>query len=62
MREFLRGGYRTLTEPTVVAAHGRPVFTVFPLGRETTVDTSLSSVEGATLTEGVTSLPERRAQ
>lgn len=30
MRDFLRGGYKTLTEPTVISNHGRPVFTVFP--------------------------------
>ena len=30
MREFLRGGYRDLDEPTVVSNHGRPAFTVFP--------------------------------
>jgi hypothetical protein len=30
MREFLRGGYKDLTETTVVSNHGRPVFTVFP--------------------------------
>jgi hypothetical protein len=30
MREFLRGGYREITEITVVANHGRPVFTVMP--------------------------------
>lgn len=30
VREFLRGGYKTITEPTVVANHGRPAFTVFP--------------------------------
>jgi hypothetical protein len=32
MREFLRGGYRTIDDITVVANHGRPVFTVTPLG------------------------------
>ena len=32
MREFLRGGYKDLTETTVVSNHGRPVFTVFPYG------------------------------
>jgi antitoxin (DNA-binding transcriptional repressor) of toxin-antitoxin stability system len=31
MREFLRGGYRTIDDITVVANHGRPVFTVTPL-------------------------------
>lgn len=30
MREFLRGGYKTLQEPTVVSNHGRPAFTVIP--------------------------------
>jgi len=30
VREFLRGGYREITEPTVISNHGRPVFTVFP--------------------------------
>lgn len=65
MRDFMRGGYRTLTEPTVVSVHGRPVFTVFPHDGQpvATVSsgTSLPGSESATLTEGVTSLPERRA-
>jgi hypothetical protein len=30
IREFLRGGYQRITEPTVVSSHGRPIFTVMP--------------------------------
>lgn len=30
MREFLRGGYKGVTETTIVSNHGRPVFTVIP--------------------------------
>jgi len=30
IRVFLRGGYRTLTQPTVISRHGRPLFTVYP--------------------------------
>lgn len=30
LREFLRGGYQTLDDITVVSNHGRPVFTVHP--------------------------------
>ena len=30
MREFLRGGYQQITEPTVISNHGRPAFTVYP--------------------------------
>lgn len=30
VREFLRGGYKDITETTVVSNHGRPVFTVLP--------------------------------
>lgn len=71
VRDFMRGGYRDITEPTVVANHGRPVFTVFPhvgyqsdevaLTYGTSDGTSLSSSSSATLTAGVSGLPERRA-
>ena len=30
VREFLRGGYRTIKEPTVISNHGHPIFTVMP--------------------------------
>lgn len=30
IREFLRGGYQTLTESTLVMKHGHPIFTVIP--------------------------------
>jgi hypothetical protein len=30
IREFLRGGYQTLTESTLVMKHGHPMFTVIP--------------------------------
>lgn len=30
IREFLRGGYQTITESTLVMKHGHPVFTVIP--------------------------------
>lgn len=74
VRDFMRGGYRDLTEPTVVSNHGRPVFTVFPHNggpvifpadtqytSSVSTGTSLSATESATLTTGVSSLPERRA-
>lgn len=32
VREFLRGGYRTITEPTLVSRHSRTLFTVMPHG------------------------------
>lgn len=30
LREFLRGGYQRVYEPTVVTKHGYPLFSVFP--------------------------------
>jgi hypothetical protein len=30
VRDFMRGGYKQIMEPTVVTKHGRPVFTVLP--------------------------------
>jgi len=30
IREFLRGGYQTITEPTVISSRGTIAFTVFP--------------------------------
>jgi len=30
IRDFLRGGYQKLSEPTVVSSRGLPLFTVFP--------------------------------
>lgn len=30
LREFLRGGYQRITEPTVIVKRGYPAFTVFP--------------------------------
>ena len=30
VREFMRGGYKLIMEPTIVTKHGRPVFTVLP--------------------------------
>jgi hypothetical protein len=30
VRDFMRGGYKLILEPTVVTKHGRPVFTVLP--------------------------------
>lgn len=30
VRDFLRGGYKTLKEPTLISRHGIPMFTVFP--------------------------------
>lgn len=30
IRDFLRGGYQTIKEPTVVMKHGYPSFTVWP--------------------------------
>jgi hypothetical protein len=32
VREFLRGGYKTLRGPTVISNHGAPLFTVLPYG------------------------------
>lgn len=34
IREFLRGGYQTLTESTLVMKHGHPMFTVIPQKRK----------------------------
>lgn len=39
IREFLRGGYKTIDGPTVVSNHGRPIFTVLPY-RPTQLDAS----------------------
>lgn len=30
IREFLRGGYQKVDEPTVITSHGHPIFTVMP--------------------------------
>lgn len=30
VREFLRGGYKKITEPTIVSNRGAPLFTVYP--------------------------------
>ena len=30
VREFLRGGYQTISESTLVMKHGQPMFTVIP--------------------------------
>ena len=30
IREFLRGGYQTVKEATLVMKHGQPMFTVIP--------------------------------
>ena len=46
-REFLRGGYRNLTDVTVVSNHGRPIFTVFPYNRDTSVMTVELDREGS---------------
>jgi hypothetical protein len=35
VRDFLRGGYKDLKEPTVVANHGRAIFTVIPVAYKT---------------------------
>lgn len=32
VREFLRGGYRKIAEPTLVSSHSRVLFTVLPHG------------------------------
>jgi hypothetical protein len=32
LREFLRGGYQVIVEPTVITKRGYPEFTVFPAG------------------------------
>ena len=32
IRVFLRGGYKQISEPTVVSSHGYPIFTVMPGG------------------------------
>lgn len=47
VREFIRGGYRTLTETTIVSLHGRPLFTVIPYRRDTaTMIVDLDRAEG----------------
>lgn len=30
VREFLRGGYQKINEPTIVTSHGHVLFTVWP--------------------------------
>jgi hypothetical protein len=30
VRKFLRGGYKTIEEPTVITSQGYPIFTVMP--------------------------------
>ncbi len=30
VRDFMRGGYKRITEATIVTKHGRPMFTVLP--------------------------------
>lgn len=38
IREFLRGGYQTLTESTLVMKHGHPIFTVIPQKKKVEAD------------------------
>jgi hypothetical protein len=40
IREFLRGGYQTLTESTLVMKHGHPMFTVIPQKKKVVPDGS----------------------
>ena len=61
VRDFMRGGYRDLTEPTVVANHGRPVFTVFPHNQAETVTYGMSDGPSLSSTSGAT-LQDRREQ
>jgi hypothetical protein len=47
VREFLRGGYQKISEPTVVTSHGHVLFTVWPGVRD-----YRSDAQRATLREG----------
>jgi len=40
IREFLRGGYQTLTESTLVMKHGHPMFTVIPQKKPSTPEST----------------------
>jgi hypothetical protein len=46
IREFLRGGYQTLTESTLVMKHGHPVFTVIPQKKKVVPDGSKEAEAG----------------
>lgn len=54
VREFLRGGYQKITEPTVVTSHGHVLFTVWPGYRDVRVDARdfTATEQRATLREG----------
>ena len=47
MREFLRGGYKDITEMTLVTNHSRPAFTVNPHNKkkEKTVTVSYTAAQ-----------------
>lgn len=50
VREFLRGGYQKITEPTIVTSHGHVLFTVWP-GQRVARDFH-TDAQRATLREG----------
>lgn len=47
LRQFFRGGYKTVSEPTVLTRHGVAAFTVFPFRQkyEEDVEDALALVE-----------------
>lgn len=47
LRQFFRGGYKTVSEPTVLTRHGVAAFTVFPFHQkyEEDVEDALALVE-----------------
>jgi len=46
VRAFLRGGYSTLRETTVISHRGRPLFTVIPFGADDAIFKETSQVQG----------------
>lgn len=45
VREFLRGGYLTIKEPTVVSSHSRMLFTVLPHSERAWLDEMLKKTK-----------------
>jgi hypothetical protein len=60
VREFVRGGYRTITEPTLVSSHGRLLFTVLPHNEQAFVGGLLAKIEGRSQITGEPLAPKDR--
>ncbi len=60
VREFLRGGYRTITEPTIVSSHGRLLFTVLPHGDSAVLGGLMAKIEGRSQVTGEPLSPKDR--